>query len=152
MASGGHRGNAGRPLDPTSLAAAKRGVDGFLVLDEPAGPVPDFPLVGASDRELFWWERLWKRPQASQWAALRLEDEVALYCRYMVEAEKPEAVSATRTLVKQYQELLGLSTAGLKRLMWTIPADNAPTAATGTTGKPRKASSRARLKVVGNDG
>ena len=150
MGSGGQRGNAGRPLDPNSLAAAKRGgADGFLLLEEPSGEVPDYPLQGASERELFWWDRLWHRPQASQWTALRLEDEVALYCRYMVEAEQPEAISATRTLVKQYQELLGLSTAGLKRLMWSMPdgvvADKAPVA-------KRKSSSRARLKVVGNDG
>jgi len=150
MSSGGHRGNAGRPLDPLSLAASKRGgADGFLVLDEPSGDVPDYPLQGASDRELFWWDRLWHRPQASQWLALRLEDEVALYCRYMVEAEQPEAISATRTLVKQYQELLGLSTAGLKRLMWSMPDGSATEKAPAAK---RKSSSRARLKVVGNDG
>jgi len=150
MGSGGQRGNAGRPLDPNSLAAAKRGgADGFLMLEEPSGDVPDYPLEGASDRELFWWDRLWHRPQASQWATLRLEDEVALYCRYMVEAEQPEAISATRTLVKQYQELLGLSTAGLKRLMWSMP-DGVATAK--APAPKRKSSSRARLKVVGNDG
>lgn len=150
MASGGQRGNAGRPLDPNSLAASRRGgADGFLLLGEASGVVPDYPLEGGSERELFWWDRLWRRPQASQWLVLRLEDEVALYCRYMVEAEKPDAVSATRTLVKQYQELLGLSTAGLKRLMWAMPdgvAAEKPAAA------KRKSSSRARLKVVGNDG
>lgn len=149
MASGGHRGNAGRPLDPNSLAASKRsGVDGFLILDEPTFDPPECPLPGASDRELFWWDRLWHRPQASQWLVLHLEDEVALYCRYIVEAEQPEAPSATRTLVKQYQELLGLSTAGLKRLMWSMP-EGVVTAKAPTR---RKSSSRARLKVVGNDG
>lgn len=150
MASGGHRGNAGRPLDPSSLAASKRsGVDGFLMLEEPTADPPECPLPGASERELFWWDRLWHRPQASQWLALRLEDEVALYCRYLVEAEQPEAASATRTLVKQYQELLGLSTAGMKRLMWSMP-DGVVTAKAPAT--KRKSSSRARLKVVGNDG
>jgi hypothetical protein len=150
MASGGHRGNAGRPLDPTSLAASKRsGVDGFLMLEDPTGDPPECPLPSASERELFWWDRLWRRPQASQWLALRLEDEVALYCRYIVEAEQPEAPSATRTLVKQYQELLGLSTAGLKRLMWSMP-DGVVTAK--APAPRRKSSSRARLKVVGNDG
>jgi len=149
MASGGHRGNAGRPLDPNSLAASKRsGVDGFLTLEEPTTEPPECPLPDPSERELFWWDRLWHRPQASQWAALRLEDEVALYVRYIVEAEKPEAASATRTLVKQYQELLGLSTAGLKRLMWSMP-DGVVTAKAPAK---RKSSSRARLKVVGNDG
>lgn len=151
VASGGYRGAAGRPLDPNSLAAAKRGgADGFLVLDEASGDVPDFPLDDATSRELFWWDRLWHRPQASQWGELHLEDEVALYVRYLVEAEQVDAKSATRTLVKQYQELLGLSTAGLKRMMWKMP-DGKPVVASAPTGKPRS-SSRTRLKVVGNDG
>jgi hypothetical protein len=44
---------------------------------------------------------------------------------------------------------LGLSTAGLNRLRWQMPAGEAPKVATAA---PRKSSSRARLKVVGNDG
>lgn len=149
VVSGGHRGNAGRPLDPSSLAASKRGgSDGFLVLDDASGVVPEFPLDEATARELFWWDRLWHRPQSSQWNELHLEDEVALYVRYLVEAEQADAKSATRTLVKQYQELLGLSTAGLKRLMWTVPTGPAPIVAPAVK---RRSSSRTRLKVVGND-
>jgi len=97
------------------------------------------------------WERLWSRPQASEWSRLGLEDEVALYARYLAEAELPDASSAVRTLVKQHQELLGLSTAGLNRLRWQLPAEDAPKAGAAPAVK-RKASSRARLKVVGNDG
>jgi len=95
------------------------------------------------------WERLWSRPQASEWLRLGLEDEVALYARYLAEAEAPDASSAVRTLVKQHQELLGLSTAGLNRLRWQMPAGDAPKA---EAAPKRRASSRARLKVVGNDG
>jgi hypothetical protein len=95
------------------------------------------------------WSKLWSKPQASEWLRLGLEDEVALYCRYLAEAEMPDASSAVRTLVKQHQELLGLSTAGLNRLRWQLPAGEAPKV---EAGPKRKASSRARLKVVGNDG
>jgi len=95
------------------------------------------------------WDRLWSRPQASEWLRLGLEDEVALYARYLAEAELPDASSAVRTLVKQHQELLGLSTAGLNRLRWQLPAGEAPKS---EAVPKRKASSRARLKVVGNDG
>lgn len=148
MASGGPRGNAGRPVDPNSLSSAKGKNDGVWTVLEPAsGVVPEFPLVGATGRELFWWDRLWLMPQSSKWSELMLADVVALYVRYLVEAEQPDAISATRTLVKQYQELLGLSTAGLKMQHWVMPAGDAPKAEVG----PRR-SSRTRLKVVGNDG
>jgi hypothetical protein len=116
------------------------------------GTTPDWPLsenLENGAREMAIWERLWKRPQASEWLRLGLDDEVALYARYLAEAEFPDAPSAVRTLVKQHQELLGLSTAGLNRLRWQLPAGDAPKAEAPAR---RKASSRARLKVVGNDG
>ena len=156
MASGGARGNAGRVADPNALRRERSGDSASWTLLAPFdGPAPEWPLsenLENGAREMTIWERLWKRPQASEWSRLGLEDEVALYARYLAEAELPDASSAVRTLVKQHQELLGLSTAGLNRLRWQLPAGDAPAAATGTTGKPRKASSRARLKVVGNDG
>ena len=155
MASGGARGNAGRVADPNALRRERSGDSASWTLLAPfVGPAPQWPLsenLENGAREMTIWERLWSRPQASEWSRLGLEDEVALYARYLAEAEAPDASSAVRTLVKQHQELLGLSTAGLNRLRWQLPAGDAP-AATGTAGKPRKASSRARLKVVGNDG
>lgn len=151
MASGGYRGNAGRPLDSNSFNAAKgKHDDLWLTLSEPSGVVPEWPLTDASDRELSLWEKLWKRMQASQWETLGLDIEVALYTRYLVEAEEPGAKSATRTLVKQYQELLGLSTAGLKMQRWVIPTSVSPVQSGQSSRKPRS-SSRGRLKVVGGD-
>ena len=150
MASGGARGNAGRPLDPNSLNAAMGKHDGeWLTLAESSGDVPEWPLVDESEREAVVWARLWLRPQSSEWLLLGLEDEVALYTRYLVEAEQPEAAGNTRLLVKQYQELLGLSTAGLKRLQWRMPA---PAAAPGPAVKKKRSSSRGRLSVVPDDG
>lgn len=153
MTSGGARGNAGRVADPNALRRERSGDSASWIALEPfKGKAPEWPLsenVENGDREMTIWVRLWTRPQASEWLRLGLEDEVALYVRYLAEAEEPDASSAVRTLVKQHQELLGLSTAGLNRLRWQLPA--------GEASKPepaakRKSSSRARLKVVGNDG
>ena len=111
MASGGARGNAGRVADPNALRRDRAGdAASWVTLEPRSGEVPEFPLESATGRELVLWERLWGRPQASEWERLFLHDEVALYVRYLVEAEQPDASSAVRTLVKQHQELLGLST------------------------------------------
>lgn len=154
MASGGARGNAGRVADPNALRRERSGDSAsWTVLAPYVGPAPQWPLsenLENGAREMAIWERLWKRPQASEWLRLGLEDEVALYSRYLAEAEFPDASSAVRTLVKQHQELLGLSTAGLNRLRWQLPAGDEPKAEAAVS--KRKSSSRARLKVVGNDG
>jgi hypothetical protein len=145
MTSGGARGNSGRTADPNALRRDRAGDSAtWLTLENPDMPTPEFPLEDLTQREAVIWARLWSKPQASQWHILGLEDEVALYARYLAEAEKADASSAVRTLVKQHQELLGLSTAGLSRLRWRI--------GTGEQVKqsaPRKrSSSRTRLKVV----
>ena len=153
MASGGARGNAGRVADPNALRRERSGDSAsWTLLAAFDGPAPQWPLsenLENGAREMAIWERLWKRPQASEWLRLGLEDEVALYVRYLAEAEFPDASSAVRTLVKQHQELLGLSTAGLARLHWLMP-DSAP--APKAAAPARRSSSRSRLKVVGNDG
>ena len=153
LASGGARGNAGRVADPNSLRRERSGDSAtWTVLVPFDGSAPGWPLSENPEnghREMVIWERLWSRPQASEWLRLGLEDEVALYARYLAEAELPDASSAVRTLVKQHQELLGLSTAGLNRLRWQLPAGDAPAV---VAGPKRRASSRARLKVVGNGG
>ena len=153
MASGGARGNAGRVADPNALRRERSGDSASWTSLAPFdGPAPEWPLSENLEngvREMTIWERLWRRPQASEWSRLGLEDEVALYARYLAEAEAPDASSAVRTLVKQHQELLGLSTAGLNRLRWQMPAGEARQV---EAAPKRKASSRARLKVVGNDG
>lgn len=149
MASGGARGNAGRVPDPMALRRERSGdAASWVTLVVPDFGVPEFPLAGLLPREEVIWARLWARPQASEWRRLGLEDEVALYCRYLAEAELSDASSAVRTLVKQHQELLGLSTAGLNRLRWLMPADDAPK----VEAPKKRSSSRARLKVVGSDG
>lgn len=150
MVSGGARGNAGRVADPAALRRERSGDSAtWTMLGVPDFEAPAFPLDELSSRESIIWARLWVKPQATEWKRLGLEDEVALYVRYLAEAERSEASGSVRTLVKQHQELLGLSTAGLNRLRWQLPAGEAPKA---EMAPKRKSSSRARLKVVGNGG
>jgi len=148
MGSGGARGRSGPPADPTSFRS--NAGDWVMLPRSYDGPVPAFPLDDPSPREEFWWARLWKAPQAGQWVALSLVDEVAFYCRYLAEAEAPAASSAVRTLVKQHQELLGISTAGMARLKWRLAQDEvAPKREERkTAAAKRSGSSRSRLKVV----
>lgn len=151
MSSGGARGNAGRVADPAALRRDRAGDSAtWTVLAPFDGGAPEWPLAESEllgHREMAIWNRLWKKPQASEWLRLGLEDEVALYCRYLAEAELPGAKAAVRTLVKQHQELLGLSTAGLTRLRWTMPAGESSEAPRSAS---ERRSSRTRLKVVGN--
>jgi hypothetical protein len=54
------------------------------------------------------------------WEANRQELEVALYVRSLVEAERPLATTASRTLVRQQMDSLGLTLPGLLRNRWVI--------------------------------
>jgi hypothetical protein len=164
MTSGGARSNSGRRPDPQALRRDRSGdAETWTTLLEGgfAGPTPEWPLRRRSQiedgpdaelsdvREAVVWDRMWRKPQAAQWDALGLHDEVALYVRYLVEAEVPDASASVRTLVKQHQELLGLSTAGLLRLRWKIAAASAAADAAPVR---VASSSRARLKAVPNVG
>lgn len=150
MASGGVRGNAGRRPEPgAARRELKSDKDGWIVLPQRYdGPVPEFPLSSPTDREMVLWERQWAKPQAAQWSRLFLADEVALYVRYLAEAEQPDASASVRTLVKQHQEMLALSTAGLLRNRWKIATDQVGAKRDEAEVAPARPSSRSKLKVV----
>lgn len=105
------------------------------------GAAPVWPLDGESDRELVLWVAEWRRPQAVMWERNRQELEVALYVRSLVVAEKLEASTNSRTLVKQQQEALGISLPGLFRNRWRIEVVAERSAASSGP-------ARSRLKVV----
>jgi hypothetical protein len=65
--------------------------------------------------------------------------------------EDSEANAALVSQVIRLGDQIGMTPAGLKENGWQIAAGDTPEKATGAAGKP-KSSSRARLKVVGNDG
>ena len=54
------------------------------------------------------------------WEANGQERQVALYVRTLAEAEKPKASAQLRLLVKQQEEILGISLTGLQRNRWII--------------------------------
>lgn len=121
MASGGARARSGPAPDPNALRRDRDSKDWVLL---PAagrrGKPPAWPLSKANQRELELWTDEWKRPQAVEWKKLRLQVEVAIYVRTLVAAEKRNAPTSMRTLLRQQQESLGLSTSGLARNRWRI--------------------------------
>lgn len=106
--------------------------------------MPEWPLSKATKREAALWEREWRRPQALMWERNAQELEVALYVRSLVAAEKLKASVATRTLVRQQQEALGLSLPGLARNRWRI----GDVAEKGPRRQKPKGGSRDRFTVV----
>lgn len=84
------------------------------------GEVPEWPLTKMTARERVLWEREWRRPQAVMWEANGQHMQVALYVRCLAEAERPKAATPLRTLVRQQEEILGISLAGLRINRWII--------------------------------
>src|SRR5688500_3199434 len=140
----GQSRNSGPPPDPNALRRS-RDIGDWKVLPAQGRqkPPPAWPLVTVhvtprkaddeealieaqalemelAQRELHLWDDLWSRPQAIVWEELGLEYEVALYVRRFTEAERSYASTALGQLVKQMQENLGLSVAGLARHRWKI--------------------------------
>lgn len=117
MSSGGARLRSGPPADPNALRRDRPSDGEWLVLPAEGrrGPLPEFPLPSATDRELDVWAGLWRKPQAVLWERNGQDLEVALHVRTFVEAEQPEAGAALRNLVRQQ----------LSELLLSIPAMNA---------------------------
>ncbi len=145
---------SGFPPDPNALRRDRpsdRATWRTLPPEGRAGPTPDWPLSHPTKRELVLWGRQWSRPQAVVWEANNQAEEVALYVRALAAAEHPKASVASRTLVRQLQDALGLSMPGMLRLRWRIgeaPATRRQSA-TGTDGAAPDV--RARFRVVDGD-
>lgn len=154
MSSGGNRGGAGRPASTSSF---RYDASEWTVLALPSArsraKPPEFPLPNPSEREQMLWESHWKKPQATQWKVQDLTDEVALYVRYLAEAECPEAATSIRQLVRQHRDLLGLSTSGMSRMKWRIeePPKKEPRVKREASPSPPAHSSKDRYKQVNGD-
>jgi hypothetical protein len=133
------------------MRAAEAGGWKTLPADGYAGPVPEWPLTEATPREEDIWADLWAKPQAVMWAELGQALEVALFCRTLAEAERPDARADIKKMVRGYLDSLGLSVAGMLRNRWKIapaveteadlvPLESAPSR--------RRPSARDRMKVV----
>jgi len=114
----------------------------MLPADGYTGPVPDFPLVAPTKRELDLWAQLWRTPQATQWESMTLE--VASYVRCLAVAEKPDATAAQWTLVRQVGDSLGLTKSGMLRNRWKI----AELEQTAEAPASARVTARDRFKVV----
>lgn len=145
MAKGGH-GASGPAPDPNAL---RRDRDAGSWVPLPAagrdGDTPEWPLDAQTSREQVLWEREWRRPQAVMWERNGQEAEVAMYVRSFALAEQLNATVASRTLVRQQQEALGLSVPGLNRNRWRIE-DTAVAPARRKSAV--RGSARSRFKVV----
>lgn len=152
MARGGARARSGpAPTSTERSHKAKADAQGWTTLpaDGRDGPLPAWPLVSPTSREMELWERLWETPQATMWETLHLDFEVASYVRLLARAESPRSSAIIWGQVKQVAESLGLSASGMMRNRWTVAAVNddpdqdVPPAAVSSV-----ASLRGRLKAV----
>lgn len=91
------------------------------------------------------WRKLWRTPQAAEWARQKWDREVAQYVRHKAAAEIGSLEDSKEARVRA--DALGLTPKGMKSLMWTISSDDLGArrqerAATGTDGtdgaKPRR--------------
>ena len=145
MPSGGHA-RSGPPPDPNAIRRDRDKAEGR---HPPAsgreGPAPDWPLTRASPREIALWEGEWRRPQAIVWEENGQAQEVALYVRALVVAERPKATTSARLLVMRQLDALGLTTAGLRSNRWII--DQAKEQVTRPD-DPDHASAKARFRSI----
>lgn len=101
------------------------------------------------EREL--WRKVWRTPQAAQWAKAGWDREVAQYVRHKAAGEIGSMEDAKEARMRAKD--LGLTPKGMKDLLWTISTDELAerrqqqTAATGTEGGTRR-----RVKAVDKSG
>lgn len=111
MASGGARARSGPAPDPNALRRDRKDDASWLTLpaDGRKGSAPAFPLLEPDARELQLWNEFWAKPQAILWERNAQTYEVALHVRTFFEAERADAPSALRTLVRQQADALLLT-------------------------------------------
>lgn len=153
MASGGARNRSGPQADPKSGRSERRD---YKLTALPAGgfdgPVPDFPLPLASERELEVWAAAWRTPQACAWSmpseAWRTRT-VAMWVRLSVRCEDPEAGAALLGQLHRFADQIGMTTAGLAEMGWVVAVDEVGSKRNEKAETKKPASSRDRMKVVG---
>lgn len=153
MARGGARNRSGPKADPDSGRSDRRG---FSLTALPAegfdGPVPDFPLPDASERELEVWGEAWRTPQACAWSmpseAWRART-VAMWVRLSVTCESPDVGAAHLGQLHRFADQIGMTTAGLTEMGWRVAVDEVTERKATTAPAAKPSSSRDRMKVVG---
>jgi hypothetical protein len=151
MSQGGARIRSGPVPDPNALRRDRpNDAAGWAHLPA-AGrsePAPAWPLSRSTARERLLWTREWARPQALMWEANGQATEVAIYVRSLKDAERPRASVASRTLVRQQMDALGLTIPGLRSHRWIIDAEDQPEQQVTRTDDSDRASAKARFKAL----
>lgn len=156
MASGGARNRSGPNADLSSGRSDRRG---FSLTALPAegysGPVPDFPLPDATERESDLWADVWRTPQAAAWATSserwRIRT-VALWVRLSVRCEALDVPASLLGQLHRFADQIGMTTAGLAEMGWRVATDEVAAKAS-TAPHPVEAAPRTRrLRAVGDGG
>lgn len=150
MTRGGARNRSGPAPDPNSGRSERRG---FKLTALPSGgydgEVPDFPLPGATKRELDVWASLWSTPQACAWLMEPWRwDSIAELAVLRVRSEARDCPVNIYEKIRQWRDDLGLTPAGLKANGWAIAVDEVASKREETVEAPVRPSSRSKLKVV----
>lgn len=112
------------------------------------GEPPAWPLEGESGRESVLWASFWRKPQAVLWERNQQQFEVALYVRCFAEAERPEAPTSLRTLVRQQADALLLTIPAMHSARVRLAADELAPARAARRMQPAQSSARDRFKVI----
>lgn len=149
MPRGGARNRSGPQKDENSLKSA---IIGYSLTALPAlgydGEAPEWPLEIQTAREANVWEEAWATPQACAWISQPWRwRTVALWVRWSVRMEDPEASAALGNVVVRFADQIGMTPAGLKENGWKIATDEVATKWADKPAAP-SSSARDRLKLV----
>lgn len=150
MASGGARTKSGPPPDPNALRRDRKSDAGWTVLPVAGrtGAAPEWPLTEWTRREEVLWSSFWSKPQAILWERNAQVFEVALHIRCFAEAEKPDAATSLRTLVRQQADALLLTIPAMLSARVKLSSDDLAEKRQASKPAVRPASSRSRLRRV----
>lgn len=140
MASGGARARSGPAKDPNSVNGAKAE---WVALPAAGrrGRTPAWPLPSElSEWGEAEWRRLWKLPQAIEWARLKMHTQIAVYVKVLDEVAAGDTRPQKLANMQRMETSLGLSVAGMHANGWKI--------ASGVTPEPRKLKSNSEAKVT----
>ena len=156
MSRGGARNRSGPQPDENSLKSAKTGYSLTALPSEGyQGEGPEFPLPDATAREAEVWQQAWRTPQAAAWSMqVWRHRTVALWVRWSVRMEDPEAGAALGNVVVRLADQIGMTPAGLKENGWKIATDQvaAKRADKQADDTPSAPSARDRLKAIAGGG
>lgn len=149
MPKGGPRIRSGPAPDPAALVHGDMREWTRLSSTPVEDVCPTWPLPEQTVREDELWASMWRRPQSRIWRVNGQELEVALHVRSFGEAEKSEAPTALRTLVRQQQDALILSLPAMRaaKILIVDMASPAP-----STAPDAAKASRSRLELLRGDG